>query len=487
MFVLRIACQLVTFATIIIISRVLGPDEFGRYSFLYGFLIIFTLFNVNGLNDILVREIASRPASSRVIIYRNGLALKLIAGIFAFVLACIVILVFNISTLPKWVCCIAALTILVSFSMGSFRLVWDVPYQVDFRMTSASTVNLLGRVLFLVLLLVWLVKGSGNEITGFAGLKLEIFGISVLVVILLQTFSEITATAMQGGLNLKFGYPMLPGWNTEMIKYLLREVWPLAVAGGLVMVFTKINLLMIQYFLTERDVGLFAVPMRMVDALMIISVVFITAVLPVLSRMYRESRDKFLSLVRLSYRIMLCISFPIVAVVMFYSSAIIHLLVGESYSASAPILTILIWTAMLSFCGTVFNGILVASGNQRLLMLILGIQAIVNICMNLLLIPKYGNIGAAWVAFITYGIMFPVSLLFKQISYAGRLWLNSLVVPLLFALASGYISWVLGLSLLPALLFIPVMFYGLVIITGWISRADLVLMRDIISSRAVEY
>jgi len=485
MFVLRIACQLVTFATIIIISRVLGPDEFGRYSFLYGFLIIFTLFNVNGLNDILVRDIASRP-DRRDIIYRNGLALKLIAGIFAFVLACIVILVFNISTLPKWVCCIAALTILVSFSMGSFRLVWDVPYQVDFRMTSASTVNLLGRVLFFVLLLVWLVKGSGNEITGFAGLKLEIFEISVLAVILLQTFSEITATVMQGGLNLKFGYPMLPRWNLEIIKYLFSEVWPLAVAGGLVMVFTKINLLMIQYFLTERDVGLFAVPMRMVDALMIISVVFITAVLPVLSRMYKESRDKFLNLVRLSYRMMLCISLPIVAVVMFYSSAIIHLLVGESYSASAPILAILIWTAMLSFCGMVFNGALIASGRQKLLMVVYAVQAFVCVGLNVVFIPEFGIVGAAWATLITYSIVFLVILLFKQVRYAGIVWLRSLPVPLLCALITGYSAKLLGLKLLSAVFFSPVVFIGLILMIRWINRTDLILVWDILSSRMVE-
>lgn len=483
MFVLRILSQLVTLATIIAISRSLGPDDFGRYSFLYGFLIFLTLFNVNGLNDILVREMASHP-DRRDTIYRSGLTLKLAAGIFTFILACTILLFFNVSSLPKWASCIAALTLFVSFSMGSFRMVWDVPYQVDFRMTSASTVNLAGRLLFFMLLMIWMLSGSGSGVESLTGLGIGAVVVGVSTVILLQTFSEMSAVGMQTALNIKFNYRMLPRWDAETMKYLLREVWPLAVAGGLGMIYTKSNLLMIQYFLTEREVGLFALPMKLVDALAIIPTVFIVAVLPILSRMYRESREKFLNLAKLSYRIMLCLSFPIVAVVMFHSGTIVEIISGESYSASAPVLAILIWAVVLWFSGVVFNYLLITSGWQLLLMIIYGAQAIASIVLNLAFIPRFGIIGAAWATILTYFIMFPICLLFKEIGYAGRLWFSSLLIPGLSALATGYAANLLGLSLLPATIFILGTFFVLVFLTGYISGSDLLTIRDILSSRA---
>jgi len=483
MFVLRIASQMVTLATIIILTRALGPDEFGRYAFLFGFLILFTLFNVNGLNDILVRDMVSRP-DSREVIYRNGLALKLIAGLFAFTLACAIIIIFPISSLPTWVCCVAALTLFVSFSMGSVRMVWDVPYQVDFRMTSASVINLSGRLLFFVLLIIWILMSSADGATSLT--KQPVFYIAggVTVVILIQLFSEMSATAAQGGLNLRLRYRMLPDWNPEVIGYLFKEVWPLAIAGGLGMIYTKINLVMLQYFLTEREVGLFALPMRLVDALAIIPTVFIFAALPIISRMYRQSEEGFLALVKLSYRTMFCLSLPIAVVVASYSGAIVQILSGDAYSASAPVLTTLIWVSVLWFGGVAFNYTLIASGRQIMLMLIYGIQAVVSVGSNFILIPKFGLMGAVFATLITYFIMFPISLFFRQITYAGRLWFNSLLLPVGCALAAGYAAKAMGLSLLPGVFFIPAIFFSLVLITGFISRADIEMIRNIMKSRA---
>ncbi len=484
MFILRIASQLVTLATIIILTRTLGPDEFGRYAFLFGFLTLFTLFNVNGLNDILVRDIASRP-EQRDIIYRNGLALKLIAGTIAFTLACSVVLLFNISTLPKWICCVAALTLFVSFSMGSARTVWDIPYQVDFQMTSASAINLTGRLLFLTLLALWILKYHTAEAFCYTGLQgVSIWG-GVTTVIILQIFSELSATGVQGIVNVRNRYTMLPDWNGAVFKYLLREVWPLALAGGLVMIYAQINVVMIKYFLSNSDVGLFAAPKRMVDALTIIPTVFITSALPILSRTFRESRKKFLELVSLSYRVMFLVSFLIVTVVLFYSTTIMRLLSGETFAASGPVLGILIWVSVLSFSGTVFNGVLIASGQQKLLMIIYAAQAIVCVVLNVLVIPKFGIIGSAAVTLTVYAMMFPIALAFKDIRYAGSLWLRAIPVPMLCALAAGFSARLLGLSLLPAVAFGPAAFISLVLLTRCVDRADLILVRDILARRAV--
>ncbi|MDP8241278.1 MAG: flippase [Candidatus Hatepunaea meridiana] len=477
MFVLRISSQIATLVTFIIISRMLGPEDFGRYSFLYGMLIFLTLFNVNGLNDILVRDMASQP-DRRDIIYRNGLTLKLIAGVFTFLLACFVFLFFNLTDLPRWVSCIAALTLFVSFSIASFRTVWDVPYQVDFRMTSASAVNLAGRILFLGLLVLWILKDSSDNSGSLFNLNFKHITIGVTAVIILQTFSEFSATGMQGVLNLKYKYRMLPGWDVDTIRYLLREVWPLAISGGLGMIFTKINLLMLQHFHSEIEVGLYAVPMRLVEALCIIATVFIAALLPILSKTYKESKDRYYYLVKLCYKAMFIVSFPIIAVIYPHSETIMVLLIGEAYIASAPVLTYLIWSTALIFTGGVLAAVLLASGKQRLLMYFYAIQAVVCIILCFVLIPEFGIVGAAWVVLITNIVIFPITLMVKEVNYTGKLWFKTLIVPLLSAFAAGYIVKLLDLNLLPALFITPALFFSFVLIARWINKTDILFIRN---------
>jgi O-antigen/teichoic acid export membrane protein len=52
MLTLRILGQGATLLATALLSRVLGPEDFGRYSFLFGFFLILSLFNIGGLNDI---------------------------------------------------------------------------------------------------------------------------------------------------------------------------------------------------------------------------------------------------------------------------------------------------------------------------------------------------------------------------------------------------------------------------------------------------
>ena len=479
MLILRLAAQVIVFTTIIVITRILGPEDFGRYSFLFGFLVFLSLFNVNGLNDILVREMASCPGE-RDVIYRNGLTLKLAAGIIALFFACSVIVFFPVTDLPAWVGCVAALTLFFSFSMGSFRLVWDVPYQIDFRMTSASVVNFSAKFVFLLLLTIWvLIKSKQYGIHPF-DLPADVFTHGVIIVILLQIASELCGVGMQGGVNLRYRYPMLPSWNPGMLRFLFREVWPLAIVGALMMIYSKVNILIIQVFRGPHELGIYAAPMRMVEALYIIPTVFIAGIMPILSMVYRRSRQSFEQLAGLSYRIMIFAALPIISVVFFYAENVISLFFGDKFDESARILVVFIWIALLTFSVIILNGILIAAGRQRVLLSISIIQAVVAVVLNTVLIKIYGIDGAVWAHAVTYFTAFPAALLYKEIRYVGILWFKSVGIPVGGAVLAGLAARWLELGLAPAIIIIPLLFTIIVIAARWIRRKDIELIRELI-------
>ena len=482
MLTLRLVSQVASLGTVVILTRALGPEEFGRYSFLFIYLSLFTLFNVNGLNDILVREIASRPVG-RDSIYRAGLWLKLGAGLIAYVLACTVLGVFEITTLPWALCCIGALTLFFSFSMGSTRMIWDVLYQVDFRMTAASVFNLTAKLIFFGLLGLWVAshaKGLDSGLLGGAGSFLS--GAAVAIILLIV--SEFTATLLQVGGNWRYKYAMIPRPDWRLIRYLLKEVWPLAVAGGLVMIYTQINVVMIRYFLSERDVGLFAAPKKLVDALLLIPTVFMSGFLPILSKAHKAERDQFHRLVKLCYRVMLAVALPIVAVVTLYSADLINLVSGKAYAGSVPVFAVMIWVSPLWFCGIVFTNTLIAANKQRFLIIVFGVQALLGVALYSIVIPKFGIIGASWATLVTYSIMYFLALIFSDIAFAGRLWFASLPLSLFAAFVAAVVSKALHLSLLLGIVAIPLVFCGILLATRWINHDDWILMRELIRARA---
>jgi O-antigen/teichoic acid export membrane protein len=476
----------VTLATIIHLSRFLGPDGFGRYSFLYsGLFLILTLFNVNGLNDILTRDLSAKPGE-RNRIYQNGLALKLIAGFLAFIVAVILILTTDGVTIPKTVACIGALTLFVSFTIGSYRQVWDVPYQVDFRMIPNSIINLLGRIFFLVALIVLSAGGQrSNWFWGWFNSPTTNNSDNALsAVIVLQTLVEIAAMAGLGLLNKKYQYPMRLKWNSKTIRYLIVESWPLAVAGGLVMIYSKVNVLLLQFYLSERDVGLYAAPMRIADALVIVPTVFLISAMPILSVLHKKSEQRFHKMVALSFRMMLIASLMGGAVAVFYSRPLMALVYSPEYISAAPVLAVLVGGTLFTFSAVLLSGLLIVIGEQKLLMVLYALQTLISLTLNIGLIPQFGIIGASVASLVTYFSIFSLILLWKRVRRLGLTWFKVLITPLIAAFIAGVLVKSVHFSLVPALVIIPVIFLVLVWILGGWKKDDWALLKEMMAFRS---
>lgn len=487
MLALRLISQIAVFGTTIVLSRTLSPDGFGRYSYIFsGFLYFFTIFNVNGLNDILVREIAANPGR-RNLIYQCGLGMKLIASGVGWALAAIVIVSTGTFNLPIWISLIAALTLFFSFSSGSFRLVWDVPYQVDFRMVSTSVVNLFSKFNLLLILLVWLYFDPQREESGFANLlNIGLRG-GVIFAILMQILTEGGGMGAQAVMNKVYRYPMLPKWDPETVKHLFRQVWPLAISGGMMIVIHKVNMVMMPWFIDDYEIGLFSAPMRLVEALYIVPTVFIATLMPIASKVYRQSKSEFPDLVKLSYKLMIISSLAVAAVVCYYSSEIIQLFYGAEYAGSSAVFAVFIWVGVAVFNVAVLQVVVIAAEKQQYLLRIFTIQAVVTIISNLILIPMYGIIGTAWASLLNYLALFITALAIKEIRFSGKIFLQVLPIPVILSVLIGFAIKALGLGLWFAVILTPTLFVGTLYFTRWISPKDISMLKNFMNTKNPDY
>src|SRR5690606_38737753 len=97
------------------------------------------------------------------------------------------------------------------------------------------------------------------------------------------------------------------------------------------------------------------------------------------------------------------------------------------FAAAAPVLTIYIWSGIFVFLGGASSQYLIAEGYTRLSLIRTAVGAVINIGLNILWIPRYGMIGAAWATLIAYGSSTFLLILIPRTREQGTAMLRSLL------------------------------------------------------------
>ena len=160
-------------------------------------------------------------------------------------------------------------------------------------------------------------------------------------------------------------------------------------------IYTNLDVLMLSWIAGESAVGLYSAAWKFVRLGAVFSKSFTTAVFPVMSRMYVDSKGAFDKLFRHTIRVMSAIALPVIVSVSVLTDRIIPLLYKEEFADTGPILRILIWVLLLEFLNPFLSHVLFAQEKQHKSMYVAAISLGVNSITIILLVREYGAIGAA--------------------------------------------------------------------------------------------
>ena len=256
-------------------------------------------------------------------------------------------------------------------------------------------------------------------------------------------------------------------------------------------VYHRIDQLMILPLLGDEQLGLYSAAVRLAELPGIIPAALMVSVYPLLSRRFKEDREgSFVRTYNLAFKYLLALIVPVSWFVTVFSEQLVRgassvgLLNGE-YIPMHSTLAVLLWAEVFVFTGLVSFHILVAAGQQKLDLLIVLPAAVLNLVLNLILIPRWGIIGAAATtcisqlsgALVEYLIPATRSYVrgmirnFKWPFLAG---LVGLVPALIIAGTGGRLSSIalLWYGPLYALLYL-----GSMVASGWLTKEDWYLLR----------
>jgi O-antigen/teichoic acid export membrane protein len=189
----------------------------------------------------------------------------------------------------------------------------------------------------------------------------------------------------------------------------LRESWPLFINQLLQGLFFKIDGMLLLPLAGAAAGGTYAAAYKVSEGAGIVSSTFTLALFPRLSRSGDPAADPGRALAdayRLPLRLLLQVGFPLAAGIALLSEPIVATVAGRDYlPESAIALSILICYLPLSYANGLTQYVLIAAGRQRLLTAAFIAALVFNVAANLVLIPRFGYVGAAWVTVISEVIL----------------------------------------------------------------------------------
>jgi len=208
----------------------------------------------------------------------------------------------------------------------------------------------------------------------------------------------------------------ITGWRyaSDYARRLMRDSWPLVISGTAIMIYMRIDIVMLGRMAGPAAVGVYAAATRISELWYFIPVAIVSSVSPVIIAS-RSDPVLYYSRIQQLFSLMLLLSATIGAVVALSSGVLIQRLFGPAFIQAGPVLAIHIWAGIFVFQGMAQLPWDTSENMMRLSLVRTVAGAVSNIVINLYLIPLYGAKGAAIATVVSYALSTLVgNLLFRE-------------------------------------------------------------------------
>lgn len=366
----------------IYVARYLGPEQFGVYSYAAAFVALFGAIAKLGLDGIVVRDLVNHP-DKRDIYLGTAFWLKLIGALLTLAtLAIVVQFTSNDATTNLYIFIIAS-----GLFFQSFEVV-DSYFQFKVLSKYVSIAKLIQLALSSVLKLY------------FIFIQADLFWF-----VLVSLIDQISLA-----FSLAFAYwrqkigSFFGRFSVGTAKAMLRNSWPLILSGIAVMLYMRIDQIMIKEMLGEREVGLYSAAVRLSEAWYFVPVIITTSLFPAIVNARKTDQELYNKRLQRLYSVMVWMAITIALPMTFLSNWVVELLYGVAYREAGPVLMIHIWAGVFVALGATSSSWLINENLQQIALYRTLSGAITNVVLNLILIPNYGMVGAAIATVISYMI-----------------------------------------------------------------------------------
>lgn len=363
----------------IIIARYLGEEQYGIMNYVVSFVAIFQVFADFGLDLIQIREESKSP-DSRDRIIGTVFALKVVFALLAMLAVVITTLLFEASTEIRLYIFIYAGSIILNTTWVSRNhftsIVWN-----EYVVKTEISRTLIGM------------------------------GIKIVLVLLQLPLIWFICSLVVDSFLLAVGYTLsyikkidtIRKWSFDkrLASYFLKQSFPLLLSGAAIIIYNRIDQVMIANMIDKSHLGIYSVAVRFAEIQAFVPTIIAQTISPMLveARVADETRYDELSRLFMNVTVSICIVLALLTSVLSYP--IVALTFGQTYIGAASVLAILAFKVVGDALSQTSGQLIIIENRQAFAPIRNIIGCVTCIVLNLLFIRQFGIHGAAYAAIIT--------------------------------------------------------------------------------------
>jgi O-antigen/teichoic acid export membrane protein len=400
-FGLRITNVGLTFITSIILARLMGVAGYGAYVYAMTWITLLGVVATFGLDKLLMRSVAAYLAQTDwsllrgILRWSSGVVL-LVSSALTLTMFIMVWLVWRFAPGLDETTQITLLIALWMLPLWAITRLWQFGVWGFDRVVSGQLIEFIVRPLLFVLLLIGVYWGWGSSLTAPVTMILQV-----------------AASAMAVLLALWFLRQALPGdvmtaVPTYQSTLWLAAAWPLLLSNTLEVVNVRADILLLGSLHGTEAVGIYNVAKRLAELVTFVLIAVNMSIGPRIATLYAMREIAALQkLVTKSVRLIFWGSLALAAGLLIFSPWVL-LIWGTEFAEGYPTLAILVVAQMVNAAMGPVGLVLIMTRHERDMVWGVGAGLIVNVCFNLLLIPRWGAPGTAvatLLATITWNVL----------------------------------------------------------------------------------
>ncbi|MCX7953791.1 MAG: flippase [Bacteroidales bacterium] len=369
---------------IALVAQYLGPKLYGLWNYAIAFASIFGVFATLGLDSIVVRELVKYPNKTDELL-STTFFLRLFGATLSFILC--IVAAFILKNNDALTFSLIALS-----SAGSLIQVFStVDYYFQSKIMSKYTVwaqNIAFIIMSSVRILLVLVKAP---LVSFA-LAALVEGIIANVLLVIFFFK-------------KYSFPLKKiQFNLSLAKYLLKESWPLLLSGIAIIIYLRIDQIMIKEMLGNKEVGIYSAAVRISELCYVLPMMIATTIYPKIIEYKKSSEELYYKKLQDLFLYITWFGILVGLILTIFAGFIVKIIFGKEFILSASVLKIHGWSGIFVCLGVASSGWYMAENLSKMAFYRTLLGALSNIILNFILIPKFSIYGAAISTLISYAI-----------------------------------------------------------------------------------
>lgn len=363
----------------ILVARYLGPEKYGLMNYVISYVALFTVVASFGMNNIEIREL-SKHNENRNTILGTCFRLRLMFAVIAYLLMCVTLLIYKSDAFTSAMILTYGL-VLFTETGAVLRNYFTSIVKNEYIAKSEILRTLIGAVVKILLL--W-------------------FKAPLQYFIIAQLFDSFLV-ASGYYICYKKSVGSLREWNLDktLIPYIVKESFPLLLSGAAIIIYQRIDQVMIGNMLSKEDVGYFATAGKFVDLILFIPTVLVQTITPMLVRIKEQNELSYEQKKRTFVSITTWIAIIISFMVSLMAFCLIRYTFGESYIAAIPVLQIMAYKAVGMALSASGGQIIIIERMQKWAFIRNVLGCFLCIILNYYLLPIYGIVGSAAITIFT--------------------------------------------------------------------------------------